>query len=454
MRLMRHDIYENLRMGLTTLAAHKMRSFLTVIGVVLGVWTVMTIASIISGIDVAVKSEIESWGTRTIMVNKFEAGIRIGRRSREERARKPLTYDDAMAIAKLPAVETAVPSLNITNSFSGQKIMVKGAGHSSAAVRLEGTLPEYERTGTRIISEGRYFTTFENDMKQQVCLIGSTVADSFFGYSSPLNGSINIDGQDFRVVGILEKRVQMMGGGVGQDSNNVIYVPYRVAMKIKPNADDVSIVVVARPNQMEEAKNQVTDLLRVRRQVGFDEPDNFSLSTAESAISHFRAITAGVALAMVVISSVGLLVGGIGVMNIMLVSVTERTREIGVRKAIGAKRRDILWQFLIEATTLTGAGGLIGLVAGWLTTFLISLFIPSYVPLWAPIAGLRDQRRYRPDIRTVASHESGASQSDHRFTLRIVFREIDERPGPAFDLSYRGHQAEFARWWRNDPATV
>ena len=388
MRFMRHDIYENLRMGLNTLAAHKMRSFLTVIGVVLGVWTVMTIASIISGIDVAVKSEIESWGTRTIMVNKFESGIRIGRRSREERARKPLTYDDAMAIAKLPAVETAVPSLNITNSFSGQKIMVKGDGRSSASVRLEGTLPEYERTGTRIISEGRYFTNFENDTNQPVCLIGSTVADSFFGYNAPLNGYINIDGQDFRVVGILEKRVQMMGGGVGQDSNNVIYVPYKVALKMKPNADDVSIVVVGRPNQMEEAKNQVTDLLRVRRQVAFNEPDNFSLSTAESAISHFRAITAGVALAMVVISSVGLLVGGIGVMNIMLVSVTERTREIGVRKAIGAKRRDILWQFLIEATTLTGAGGLIGLVAGWLTTFVISLFIPSYVPLWAPIAGL------------------------------------------------------------------
>jgi len=385
---MRHDIYENLRMGLTTLAAHKLRSFLTVIGVVLGVWTVMTIASIISGIDVAVKNEIESWGTRTIMVNKFEPGIHIGRRSREERARKQLTYDDAMAITKLPAVETAVPSLDITNTFSGRKIMVKSSGHSSAAVRLEGTLPEFERTGTRIISEGRYFTNFENDANQQVCLIGSSVADSFFQYGSPLNAYLNIDGQDFRIVGILEKRVQMMGGGVGSDSNNVIYVPYRVALKMKPNADDVSIVVVARPNQMDEAKNQVTDLLRVRRQVPFDEPDNFSLSTAESAISHFRAITAGVALAMVVISSVGLLVGGIGVMNIMLVSVTERTREIGVRKAIGARRRDILWQFLIEATTLTGAGGLIGLLAGWLTTFAISLFIPSYVPMWAPIAGL------------------------------------------------------------------
>lgn len=385
---MRHDIYENLKIGLTTLAAHKLRSFLTVIGVVLGVWTVMAIASIISGIDVAVKQEIESWGTRTIMVSRFEPGIHVGRRSREERARRELTYDDAVAIGKLPAVETAVPSVDITNSFGGRKIIVKAGGRSSAAVRLEGTLSEFERTGTRIISEGRYFTSFENDTNQQVCMIGSTVADSFFQFGSPLDSTVDIDGQKFRVVGILEKRAQFLGGSVSQDSNNIIYIPYRVALKMKPNAEGVSIVVVARQNMMDEARDQISDLLRVRRQVEYDQPDNFALSTAESAISHFRSITAGVAIGMVVISSVGLLVGGIGVMNIMLVSVTERTREIGIRKAIGARRRDILWQFLIEAATLTGIGGIVGLSIGWLLTLLLRLLLPSYVPIWAPIGGL------------------------------------------------------------------
>jgi putative ABC transport system permease protein len=138
---------------------------------------------------------------------------------------------------------------------------------------------------------------------------------------------------------------------------------------------------------MEEARDQITDLLRVRRQVPFGKPDNFGLQTAELFLEQFRAITFGVAIAMVVISSVGLMVGGIGVMNIMLVSVTERTREIGVRKAIGARRRDILWQFLIEAVTLTGIGGLIGLSVGWATTLLINLFVPSYVPIWAPVGG-------------------------------------------------------------------
>ncbi len=138
---------------------------------------------------------------------------------------------------------------------------------------------------------------------------------------------------------------------------------------------------------MDEAKDQVRDLLRVRRQVPFAAPDNFGMETAESILDNFRSITAGLAIAMVVISSVGLMVGGIGVMNIMLVSVTERTREIGVRKAIGAKRSDIMWQFLIEAATLTGIGGIVGLSIGWLSTFLLRLLLPSYVPLWAPIGG-------------------------------------------------------------------
>jgi putative ABC transport system permease protein len=146
-------------------------------------------------------------------------------------------------------------------------------------------------------------------------------------------------------------------------------------------------MAVARKGMMDEAKDQITDLLRVRRQVPFGEPDSFGLQTAELFLSSFRSILSGVAIAMVGVSSVGLMVGGIGVMNIMLVSVTERTREIGVRKAIGARRADIMWQFLIEAATLTGFGGLVGLSIGWLLTFLLRLVLPSYVPLWAPIGG-------------------------------------------------------------------
>ncbi|HEX8853500.1 MAG TPA: ABC transporter permease [Pyrinomonadaceae bacterium] len=388
MSLLRSDIYENLKMALQTLRTNKLRSALTVVGVVIGVWTVMAIASIISGIDEVVKKEIESFGTRSIFIAKFDPGIRVGRLSREERMRKELTYEDSLAIAQLPAVELSVPFLDISNNFFGQKLKVSTAGKTSEAVRLEGTLPDYMQAGQEVLREGRFFTQFENDTNQNVCVVRGRVAEDFFPLGSPVGQTIDIGGQEFRVVGALEMREQLFGGGNGSDDlNNGIFVPFNVARKLKPNADDIFILAVAREGMLEEAKDQITDLLRVRRQVAFGQPNNFGMSTAEQVIEQFRSITGGVAIAMVAISSVGLMVGGIGVMNIMLVSVTERTREIGVRKAIGARRKDILWQFLIEAMTLTGAGGLIGLAVGWLTTLLIRLFIPSYVPLWAPIMG-------------------------------------------------------------------
>ncbi len=387
MNLLRSDIYENLKMALQTLRQNKLRSFLTVIGVVIGVWTVMAIASIISGIDTAVRKEVESFGTRSIFIAKFQPGLHVGRLSREERMRKELTYDDAIALRSLPAVELSVPFLDITNNFFGQKLMVTANGKSSASIQLQGTLPDYERAGVEIVSEGRYFTEFENEKNEQVCVIGAAVAENFFPFGSAIDKTLEIGGNEFRVLGVLEKRESFLFGGGNDMQNNVLYMPYNVARKLKPNADDVFILTVARAGQMDQAKDQITDMLRVRRGVAFGEKDNFGMATADSVLDQFRAITFGVAIAMVVISSVGLMVGGIGVMNIMLVSVTERTREIGIRKAIGARKRDILWQFLIEAMTLTGVGGLIGLGLGWLTTLLIRMLVPSYVPLWAPIGG-------------------------------------------------------------------
>lgn len=387
MALIRSDILENLKMAFSTLWANKLRSFLTIIGVLIGVLVVMIIASIISGIDTAVKNEVEAFGTRSIYISKFDPGLHIGRRSREERMRKELTYEDAIALRSLPAVELSVPFLDITNNFFGQKLIVSANGKSSSAVALQGTLPDFERAGTQIISEGRYFTQYENDANQKVCVVGDEIANNFFPYGSPVGQTIQIGGDEFRIVGLLQKRDQFLGGGGSDSQNNVVYVPFNVAKKLKPNADDIYILAVGKTGQMDEALDQVTDMLRVRRQVGFKQPNNFGLQTSESILSNFRSITIGIAIAMVVISSVGLLVGGIGVMNIMLVSVTERTREIGVRKAIGARRSDIMWQFLVEAMTLTGAGGLVGLALGWGISLLIRLFIPSYVPLWAPIGG-------------------------------------------------------------------
>ncbi len=383
------SFFENFKMALATLRSNKLRSFLTIVGVVIGVITVMLISSIISGINVAVEKEVESFGTRSIFLYKMDIGIRTSAPTREERMRKPLTMDDAQAISTLPSIEVAVPFLDISNNFFGRKINVTGKnGKTSSSVQLNGTLPEVEKTTSEVLIDGRWFSQSESDEKSNVCLIGDTVRDSYFPYESPIGQTIEVGGTEFRIIGVLQKREQLFGGGGGNnDQSNIIYMPMGAALKLKPNADDLFILVVAREGKLEKAKDDVQDLLRVRRNVKYGEKNNFAMETAASIIDQFAAITGGVFLAMVVISSIGLMIGGIGVMNIMLVSVTERTREIGIRKAIGAKQSDILLQFLIEAATLTGFGGILGLFIGWLLTLLVRLFMPSYVPWWAPVAG-------------------------------------------------------------------
>lgn len=389
MRDITGPFYENFKMAFDTIRGNKLRSFLTIFGVVIGVIVVMLMSSVISGIKVAVEKQVESFGTRSIFLYKFDIGFHVGRRSQEERMRKPLTVEDSDAIKKLSSIETTVPFLDVSNDFFGGKILVTGKnGKTSASVQLSGTYPEIERTSSEVLLTGRWFSQNESEEKANVCLIGQTVVDSYFPFEDPLGQTLDIAGNQFRVIGTLEKREQLFGGGsANNDQSNVIYMPMGAALKLKPQADDLFILAVAREGQLEKAKDDIQDLLRVRREVSFGKPNNFAMATAASLIDQFNSITWMIVLFMFVISSVGLLIGGIGVMNIMLVSVTERTREIGIRKAIGAKQRDILLQFLIEAAMLTGFGGLLGLLIGWILTFLVKLIMPSYVPLWAPALG-------------------------------------------------------------------
>src|SRR6185503_9763079 len=194
--------------------------------------------------DVSVKKEVESFGTRSIFISKFNPGIHVGRLSREERMRKELTYDDAIALGTLPAVEISVPFLDITNNFFGQKLLVSGGGKTTAGVALQGTLPEFERAGTQVIADGRFFSDSESDNRENVCVIGSKVADDFFPYSSPVGQELKIGADQFRIVGMLQKREQFLFSGGSDDQNNVIYLPFSVAKKLKPNADDVYVLAV------------------------------------------------------------------------------------------------------------------------------------------------------------------------------------------------------------------
>lgn len=379
---------ENFLMAWDTLRANKLRSALTIVGVVVGVITVMLISSIISGIEVAVEDQVKSFGTRSIFVYKMDVGIRFSRPTREQRMRPNLTLDDAMALRALSELETAVPQLDVSSGPGGSDTIVSAKGVQSSNINIKGTLPEIDAAGVEEIVEGRWFTNEENHLRQDVCLIGDSVKETFFPSESALGEKLDIGGRVFTVVGVLQKKEQFLGGGGGRgDQSNTIYMPFESARRMKPSAEDMNIMAIAKEGRLTQAQYQVEDMLRIRRKVAYGEVNNFSLATADSIIDQFQSITAGVALAMIVISSIGLLIGGIGVMNIMLVSVTERTREIGVRKAVGARRSDILQQFLIEAASLTGIGGIVGLLIGWALTLAVKIFLPSYVPLWAPVAG-------------------------------------------------------------------
>jgi putative ABC transport system permease protein len=385
------EIGENVRMAFETLRANKLRSFLTVLGVVIGTTTVIVIAAFVSGIDTQVQKEIESFGTRSIYIYKFDGAFNPNP-SREERMRKPISYEDGMAIRDLaPAVENVAVFLSPLDFTAGpfqQRPVIRYRDTEMNNAALSGTTADYFRMGVIRIGEGRAFTPAEDARRAQVAIIGIDVANTLFPNIHAVGKQILIKGQPFEVVGVLARRETfLVGADDPNNENRAVYIPYETLHKLYPETDDHFVMAQAYAGKVDDAMEQIRGILRQRRNVKFNEPDNFSATTSERIIEQFNQIVGGVFLLMVAISSVGLIVGGIGVMNIMLVSVTERTREIGIRKAIGAKRADIIWQFLVEAMTLTAFGGMLGILIGWLLSLLIQTFMPSYIPLWAPVAG-------------------------------------------------------------------
>jgi len=391
MKLFRGNLYENLRMGLDTLWQHKLRSLLTILGVVIGTMTVIVIAAFVSGIDARVSKEIESFGTNSVYIYRFDPGFNFNP-TQEERMRKPLSYEDTQAIeSECPAVIYAAAFMSPVDFFGGpftQRVNVRYRDIEMTNSAVQGASPSYFKMGVTNIGEGRYFTDEENARHANVLVIGRDVANTLFPFTNAVDKEVTINGRSYRVVGVLAERdVFIVGAEDPNNENKAVYMPYLTLRKQYPEVNDNFVIAQARPDLMKEAVEEIREVLRRRRKVAFGSADNFGISTSEQIISQFGAITGGVFALMVAISSVGLLIGGIGVMNIMLVSVTERTREIGVRKAMGARRRDIVIQFLIEAAILTGLGGLLGIVAGSIIALLIKMIMPTYIPLWAPVVG-------------------------------------------------------------------
>ena len=379
---------EIFRMALDSLRAHKFRSFLTVLGIVIGVAVVIVIASLLTGVRQSIVQVVEEFGTNNIYAFHLSTGPSLGPRDASERQRKPLTAEDGEAVARsCPAVDIVAPDLFV--SWRDSTITYKGTTYRRGGV--EGVTPGYADATNVSVRSGRFISEADDRERRNVMVIGVNVVDALFPgrEEQAVGAELKLSGRPFEIIGVLEKRKNAVFGE--NDEDNSIYIPYRTAREVSPNSEYVMLVIRARSGQLPQALDQVEEVLRRRRGVKFDQPNNFDLGTADRMVQQFDSITAMIGIFGIAISSVGLLVGGIGVMNIMLVSVTERTQEIGVRKAIGARRRDIVRQFLYEAMTLTAMGGVIGVVSAVAISKLIAFLLPALpaaVPLWAVIAGL------------------------------------------------------------------
>ncbi|MDT7688561.1 MAG: putative transport system permease protein [Acidobacteriota bacterium] len=379
---------EIFRMAFDSLRAHKFRSFLTVLGIVIGVSVVIVIASLLTGVRQSIVQVVEEFGTNNIYAFHLSTGPSLGPRDAAERQRKPLTAEDGDAIARLaPAVEIVAPDLFV--SWFDSTVNYKGTNYRRGGV--EGVTAGYAAATNVSVRDGRFITEADDSNRRNVMVIGVNVVDALFpGREGDVVGTeVKLGGRPFEIIGVLEKRKNAIFGE--NDEDNSIYIPFRTAHEVSPGSEYLMLVIRARSGQLREALDQVEEVLRRRRGVKFDEPNNFDLGTADKMVQQFDSITGMIGMIAIAISSVGLLVGGIGVMNIMLVSVTERTQEIGVRKAIGARRRDIVRQFLYEAMTLTAMGGVIGVVFAVLISKIIAFLLPALpaaIPLWAVVAGL------------------------------------------------------------------
>jgi len=355
-----------------------------VLGVIIGTGTIIGVGAILTGFDSAMTGILRSFGPNSIIVFKFPVGFRTTHLTAEERTRKNLTWQNAVDIGeRCPSVQDVSPMLFGPNDI----LNAHYKGNDMYDVNLFGVEEAYARGGQVELHLGRFFTEEEGRRRAPVVVIGADIEKGLFSNVNPIGKIMNVDGHQLEVVGSMIRPAASFFG----DEDTRVLVPYWMMQKMFPNARENAIVVTAKDGQLPKALDEIRTVLRIDRHVPYDKPDNFALSTADQMVSDFRQITAITFMVMAVLSSIGLLVGGIGVMNIMLVSVTERTQEIGLRKAIGARRRDIILQFLLEASVLTTMGGFAGIVFGWIVSLISRMVfksLPAEVPLWAAVLGI------------------------------------------------------------------
>lgn len=369
-------LWENVRMALQSLLSTKLRSVLTLLGLMIGVGAVIGMVAVITGLNRSMRDQIAALGSGILYVSKHEAGIRFG--DRPLRPRRDLTILDSDAIAAhCPSVSAVSPEIRDMTRLSA------GGVRTSSLARM-GATPAFQETNEWYVESGRFVTREDVRHRRRVVVLGSAPAEALFPHGGALGQWLEADGQRYQVVGILRSKGQFMG----QNMDDLAIFPLPVVARSLRYGDSIDYMTVRprSPDLVEEARDEITELLRRRRGVRADQPDDFGITSQGELMELYQRVTGAFFLVTLLLSSIGLTVGGIGVMNMMLVSVKERTREIGIRAALGARRRDIMSQFLTEAVTLTLVGGIMGIALGYALAGIIGVLLS--VPLAVSVPGI------------------------------------------------------------------
>jgi putative ABC transport system permease protein len=368
---------ESVSMALDTLRANKLRSGLTILGIVIGVTSVIAISSVINGVNNRVSDFVSSLGSNVFWI--FHLPFGVFKPTTEQLTRKKLTIEDAVAIRSLPHVVAADGGHRYARAFGVGNVSVKYEGHKVANTLLESHTAELPVVNDIAMDEGRFFTDDEDARHAKVVVLGHDTKEDLFGQEPALGKQVTIETSLYTVIGVAAKRKQPFGSGKNPQ-DNAAYFPNGTFHSLHPEVLDLFIAVkYDDPANKQLVQDEIEELLRVRRHVKVSDPDNFEIFGPDSLSRLWDQVTWGLRLFMLAVSSVGLMVGGVGVMNIMLVSVTERTREIGIRKALGATKRTIMTQFTTEAVTLCAIGGIIGVMVGAVITWIVFL-LPIGLP--------------------------------------------------------------------------
>ncbi|TKJ42372.1 peptide ABC transporter permease [candidate division LCP-89 bacterium B3_LCP] len=375
-------ILESIRMALSAIITHKLRSFLTLLGVIIGVMTIIGMMTVIRGLQLQIEKQMTQLTTDVFQLQRFDSGISFDG-DRRDRTRPKLTLEEAEAIAEhCPSVSLVGPEV-----WKFGQWVTRGKERTNPNMVIAGGYPEFAPNNGYSIDKGRFISYDDVEHSRRIVVIGSDLVKKLFPFDDPLDKQIRLGTGRFRVVGVFEE----MGSSFGNTRDNRVVMPFSTFQNLYGKRRSINVTVKAKSSEVfEQAKEEVIALMRNMRGLKSHEPNNFAIWSPDNLIDDFNQMTFWVKVAAIGICAISLLVAGIGIMNIMLVSVTERTREIGVRMAIGAKKVNILWQFLVEAVILSEVGGIIGVVIGIILPIWAgkAFNIPAAVPLWAIVLGL------------------------------------------------------------------